>query len=109
MSCFVYLLDNRIFNYYKLAHFSENWGYICISPILSANLLSFLFGWSLDAHGDKTVKHSAYGPPQCLQGRDCYVDAIYWTIGTTLLSFFLGIWAGYRDSRKVINGDGEER
>ena len=97
------------FNYY-VAHFSENWGYICISPLFSANLLSFLFGQTLDAHGNKSLKDllpsafHVYGPPRCLQGRDCYVDAIYLTIGATFLSLLLSLWAGYRDSWKITNG-----
>ena len=43
----------------------------------------------------------ADGEPRCLQGRDCYVDAIYLTIGTSILSLFFSLWAGYRDSRKA--------
>jgi len=100
--------------WFGLPHFSENWGYICISPIVSANILSFLFGQSLDAHAGNIVQDQvfspgflAYGPPRCLQGRDCYVDAIYLTIGASLLSFFLSLWAGFRDSwKKTINGGG---
>lgn len=93
-----------------VAHFSENWGYICISPIFSINILAFLFGQILDAHAGKIVEDLSptvfYGPPRCLEGRDCYVDAIYLTIGAVLLSFFLSIWAGYRDSCKAaLNGD----
>ena len=98
--------------FYKLliiAHFSENWGYICIAPIISVNVLSYLFGRTLDAHaGSKIVedlllaiRSLADGAPRCLQGRDCYVDAIYLTIGTSLFSFFLSLWAGYRDSCKA--------
>ena len=96
-----------------LAHFSENWGYILLSPIFSLNLLSFLFGRTLDAHaGSKAIEDLfptiflTYGPPRCLEGRDCYVDAIYLTIGTSLLSFFLSFLAGYRDSCKAANGGG---
>jgi hypothetical protein len=92
-----------------LAHFSENWGYLCISPLLSINLLAFLFGHILDAHAGKIVEDLSptvfYGLPRCLEGRDCYVDAIYLTIGAVLVSFFLSLWAAYRDSWKaVLNG-----
>ena len=79
-----------------------------MSPLIFTNLLSFLFGRTLDAHAGKIVKDLfpttflAYGaPPRCLQGRDCYVDAVYLTIGISLLSFFLSLWAGYRDSCKA--------
>jgi len=103
------ILPNVCLEWFGLPHFSENWGYICISPVFSANLLSFLFGQTLDAHGDRFVKERllsasrAYVPASCLQGRDCYVDAIYLTIGATFLSLLLSLWAGYRDSWKVAN------
>ncbi|KAF8812664.1 MFS general substrate transporter [Phlegmacium glaucopus] len=97
--------------WFGLPHFSENMGYVCISPVFSANLLAFLFGRILDAHRDKTVQDlslsafQAYGgPPRCLQGRDCYIHAIYLTIGATFLSLLISLWAGYRDSQKADNG-----
>ena len=36
----------------------------------------------------------------------CYVNAIYLTIANakSLLSLFLSLWAGYRDSRKSASG-----
>jgi len=86
--------------WFGLPHFSENWGFICVSPAFSSSLLSFLFGRSLDAHG-KDPLPSAFEPPRCLQGRACYVDAISWTIGAAILSLLLSLWAGYRDSVKV--------
>ena len=104
-SLLIYYLYRLIeFNYY-VAYFSENWEYICISPFFSVNLLSFLFGQTMDAHGDKSVKDlssSAFQPPRCLQGCDCYVGAIYLTIGAAFISL-LSLWAGYRDSWKVAN------
>ncbi|KAF8812969.1 hypothetical protein BYT27DRAFT_7085678, partial [Phlegmacium glaucopus] len=96
--------------WFGLPHFSENLGYIGISPIFSANLLAFFFGRILDAHRDKAVHdlsssafHANGGPPRCLQGRDCYVDAIYLTIGVTFLSLLISLWAGYRDNQKADN------
>ena len=104
---FAYRLNGKKINYCS-AHFSENYGYIVISPIPSLNLLSFLFGRTLDAHAGRTAEdlfqttfHAYHEPPRCLQGRHCYVDAIYLTIGISLFSFFLSLWAGYRDSREA--------
>jgi len=109
------LIPTLCLEWFGMPHFSENWGYMAISPIPSLNLLSFLFGRTLDAHAGRTVDDLfptttflAYGPPRCLQGRDCYVDAIYLTIGTSLLSSFLCFWAGYRDSRKAAKLQVEE-
>jgi hypothetical protein len=33
-----------------LAHFSENWGYISLSPLFAGNFFSVAFGRNLDAH-----------------------------------------------------------
>ncbi|KAF8812663.1 MFS general substrate transporter [Phlegmacium glaucopus] len=108
------LLPTVSLEWFGLPHFSENWGYLCISPVFSANLLAFLFGRILDAHRDKSFQdlspsafHAYGGPPRCLQGRDCYVDAIYLTIGATFLSLLISLWAGYRDSQKADNGGGD--
>lgn len=84
---------------------------MCIAPIISVNILSFLFGRSLDAHAGKPIEDHLLTTflgdgPRCLQGRDCYLEAIYLTIGTSLLSSFLSLWAGYRDSCKAANGGG---
>jgi len=103
------LIPTVCLEWFGLPHFSENWGYLFMSPFFSINLLSFLFGQSLDAHDDKSVEDllppafRTYSAPRCLQGRDCYVDAIYLTIGTTFLSFLLSLWAGYRDNWKAAN------
>ena len=120
MSFLFFAFNNKYIIWYQpngksIAHFSENWGYLVISPIPSLNILSYLFGRTLDAHAGKIVKDLfptdtflAYGPPRCLQGRECYVDAIYLTIGTTLFAFLLSLWAGYRDSRRTAKLQIEE-
>jgi len=103
--CQACLIPTVCIEWFGMAHFSENWGYICVAPVFSVNLLSFLFGRILDAHAGKIVGNLkfllAYAQPRCLQGLDCYLGAIYLTIGTSFLSLVLSLWAGYRDSRKV--------
>ena len=110
----VYIICTDPMEFNCLAHFSENWGYIILSPMISLNILSFLFGRILDAHAGKALEDLftittlfTYEPPRCLEGRDCYVDAIYLTICISLLSFFLSLWAGYRDSCKATNSGGK--
>ena len=92
------------------AHFSENWGYISLSPIVAGNLFSLIFGRNLDAHSSSPA-HDAllnspppihvYSAPQCLLGLHCYLDTIYLTTFATFLAILLSIWAGYRDRRKI--------
>ena len=94
----------------KLAHFSQNWGYLSLSPI-PGNLFSVIFGWNLDAHRGSPVHdallkppsiHAYSAPPQCLLGLNCYVDTIYLTMLVTFLAILLSIWAGYREDRMKI-------
>ena len=94
---------------YFLAHFSENLGYLFLSPIVASNLFSLLFGRNLDAHRSSppNLSHNPHTPlhvytaPQCLQGLNCYRNTIYFTMFATILAILLSIWAGYRDWMKI--------
>ena len=37
---------------FPLEHFSENWGFVSLSPMLGGNVFSIAFGRNLDAHSD---------------------------------------------------------
>jgi hypothetical protein len=100
------------------AHFSENWGYLSLSPMLGGNLFSIMFGRNLDAHApeeDHGTPHSLHpraGLPsshQCLQGRECYVSSVYMTIAACFLSLILSLWAGWKDRKKLLKTRGGER
>ena len=85
------------------AHFSENWGYLSLSPMAGGNLFSIVFGRNLDKHDVTNANDQAapFAAPRCLLGLECYVDTLYLTAGATLLAMLLSIWAGYRDRRKI--------
>ena len=95
--------------FYLSAHFSENWGYLSLSPIVAGNIFSLVFGRNLDARGSPA--HDApieappsidvYSAPQCLLGLQCYRDTIYLTMITAFIAILLSIWAGYRDWLKI--------
>lgn len=102
------------------AHFSENWGYLSMSPMISGNLFSIIFGRNFDAHegvqisspGDslKLIRDSdptTSTDLRCIQGLECYVDTIHLTIGVTLLSILLSVWAGWRDKRRIRDGEAD--
>ncbi|KAJ3509070.1 hypothetical protein NLJ89_g5413 [Agrocybe chaxingu] len=94
--------------WFGMPHFSENWGYLSMSPMVAGNLFSLVFGRNLDAH-ENAAKHKATAlkpgkvavPPQCLQGLECYVTTIYLTVAATFLSILLSVLAAYRDKKKI--------
>ena len=45
---YIYLPHTRT----PTAHFSENWGFVSLSPMLGGNVFSIAFGRNLDAHSD---------------------------------------------------------
>jgi len=51
--------------------------------------------------------------PQCLEGKECYVAALYLTIVMTFICILLSVWAGWRDRRKLQeiarSGEGKAR
>lgn len=100
-----------------VAHFSENWGYLSLSPMIGGNLFSLVFGYNLDKKDEgaspaphKPVSHMSRlvtrgGLPsndiRCSNGLRCYKDSIYMTIAATVLALGLSIWASVRDRKKI--------
>lgn len=95
-----------------LAHFSENWGFVSLSPMLGSNVFSLAFGRNLDAHAPHSASAvstrlaklaSRLGLPsstQCLEGRECYRDSLKVTIGACCTALLLAMYSGWRDQRR---------
>lgn len=72
--------------WFGMPHFSENWGYLSLSPMAAGNLFSLVFGRNLDAHEASpsqlsgTFLPEVSAEPRCGQGLECYVATIYLTI-----------------------------
>ncbi|OSD01957.1 MFS general substrate transporter [Trametes coccinea BRFM310] len=108
------LFPTLVIEWFGLPHFSENWGFVSLSPMLGGNIFSIAFGRNVDAHdtGDDAspAATSAFsgirtraGLPSshhCLQGRECYVDSIKMTIVACCIALVLGIYAGWRDLKR---------
>jgi hypothetical protein len=96
------------------AHFSENWGYLSMSPMAGGNLFSLAFGLNLDAHApadtaNSTIVHRQVAPSsslQCLEGRECYISSVYITLGACFIALILSIWAGWRDRQRMLAKEG---
>ncbi|CCM06575.1 uncharacterized protein FIBRA_08853 [Fibroporia radiculosa] len=113
------LFPTIVIEWFGLPHFSENWGFVALAPMLGSNVLSIAFGRNLDAHASPSAPTSnatahpglashagilaRAGLPserQCFDGRACYVDSIRLTIGACCLALGLALYAGWRDRRR---------
>ncbi|KZT13250.1 MFS general substrate transporter [Laetiporus sulphureus 93-53] len=94
--------------WFGLPHFSENWGFVSLSPVLGSNVFSIAFGRNLDAHApghSTSVPVPRAGLPsstQCLEGRSCYTDSLKLTIGACSVALALALYAGWRDRRRQL-------
>jgi len=101
------------------AHLSENFGYLCLAPLIGGNLFSIMFGRNLDAHtssADPNVPpgsgsgHTLRGlisrdlptERQCLVGRACYVSSLRVTLMACIVALALSAWAGIRERRRNL-------
>ncbi|CAL1713245.1 unnamed protein product [Somion occarium] len=114
--------------WFGLPHFSENWGFVSLSPMIGGNVFSIAFGQNLDAHAPSEASpedsstsllsstlsttsslFARGGLPsehQCLQGRVCYTDSIKMTIVACCFALVLAVYAGWRD-RHSSKGKGQ--
>ncbi|KAE9401829.1 hypothetical protein BT96DRAFT_991664 [Gymnopus androsaceus JB14] len=90
------------------AHFSEILGFLAFSPLIGGNIFSVAFGKNLDAHESPVTAQilsllvgETNPRSECREGRVCYVETLYLTIIGCALSVLLGVWAGWRDHRRI--------
>ncbi|KAJ7647252.1 major facilitator superfamily domain-containing protein [Roridomyces roridus] len=88
--------------FFGLSHFSENWGYLSLSPLVGGNLFSIAFGRNLDAHAP--VERSTGRAHQCLEGRSCYVATLGLTSTACFAAILLSAFVTWRERRKLLAG-----
>jgi hypothetical protein len=112
-----------------IAHFSENWGFVSISPLFGGNIFSIAFGRNLDAHAPSEPQGAIWNTNttlieaalktradstldtshQCLLGRECYADSLLVTIAACTLALCLSIYAGWQDYQQSKGSTGRQR
>ncbi|KAJ7775723.1 major facilitator superfamily domain-containing protein [Mycena maculata] len=92
--------------FFGLSHFSENWGFLSLSPMVGGNLFSIAFGRNLDAHEPRESTAAAVAvraaAHQCLEGRSCYVATLGLTGTTCFAAILLSALAAWRERRKLM-------
>ncbi|KAL4075477.1 major facilitator superfamily domain-containing protein [Scleroderma citrinum] len=105
-----------VIEWFGLAHLSENWGWVALSPLGGGNIFSIMFGRNLDAHTpsqdlqagipgvgravavlSRMVLQDATSEQQCLGGRECYVSSLWVTLVACVVALALSTWATIRD------------
>ncbi|KAJ7039436.1 major facilitator superfamily domain-containing protein [Mycena alexandri] len=100
--------------FFGLSHFSENWGFLSLSPLVGGNLFSIAFGRNLDAHepGESTAAVAVADAVtrralrvtahQCLEGRSCYVSTLGLTGTACFAAILLSALTAWRERRKLL-------
>ncbi|EJU05967.1 MFS general substrate transporter [Dacryopinax primogenitus] len=118
--------------WFGMGHFSQNWGFLALSPLFGGNLFNLFFGRNYDSHSrpvavGATPDHSTLASvsptgstaaslmhlaaraggvsdphKQCFDGRLCYVDSLTLTTVACCLAFVLSFWAAWRDMRRSV-------
>lgn len=104
------------------AHFSENWGVLCLASLFGGNVFSIMFGRNLDAHESTSTPGQTSGTVrmlskrlaslalraglpddrQCFDGRACYISSIHVTTGACTLALVLSLWAALRNRKQTM-------
>jgi hypothetical protein len=115
-------------DWFGLPHFSMNWGFVSVAPVIGGNLFSLAFGRNLDAHvspdspttsGDVSRMTSSLGDVLdrraggnterlCFDGSSCYAASLRMTIVACSIATVLSAWATWRDRklhRSLLHAD----
>ncbi|KAK8846547.1 hypothetical protein IAR55_005633 [Kwoniella newhampshirensis] len=107
-----------VLEWFGMKHFSQNWGWIAVSPVIGSNTFNLIFGKVYDAHTVGNIGTSDDmlatvrglmkrggmvlpddGQHDCLVGEQCYGTAFKISTAGTLLALGLSVLAGIRRER----------
>ena len=108
-------------DWFGFPHFSMNWGFVALAPVLGANVFSLAFGRNMDAHaspesppgsgamartmsgvGDVLSRRAGVNSSQrlCFDGLSCYEASLRMTIVACSIATALSVLATWRDRKR---------
>ena len=92
--------------YPPAAHFSENWGFVSLSPMLGGNVFSIAFGRNLDAHSDDGPAANRTAPlsPSSLPSLSSLSPSLSSTLTSTTSTGGIGARGGIPDPHHCVVG-----
>ncbi|KAK6904259.1 hypothetical protein I203_107775 [Kwoniella mangroviensis CBS 8507] len=117
-----------VLEWFGMKHFSQNWGWTAVAPVIGGNAFNLLFGKVYDSHtigriGTEDGSDSESpsndvasmivrtllkrdggaipddGKHDCIVGEECYGSAFKISTIGTLIALGLSVWAGFRRER----------
>jgi len=88
------LLPTITIEWFGMAHFSENWGLVSLSPLVAGNIFSMVFGRIFDANSSYNGHAMC-----CREGVQCYSTSLYVTTWACFCALILALVAAKRDQR----------
>ncbi|PIL36479.1 hypothetical protein GSI_00168 [Ganoderma sinense ZZ0214-1] len=97
------LFPTLVIEWFGLAHFSENWGFVSLSPMLGGNVFSIAFGRNLDAHSDDgpAANRTAPSLPSSLSSLSSSISS---SLSSTLPKTAIGARGGIPDPHHCVVG-----
>ena len=95
--------------WFGLPHFSQNWGFVAVAPVVGAYFFNPGFGMNLDAHAsldDKSpisrlrsivMRAGVSRELLCFEGPPCYSASLKMTITACMVAVLLCVYALFRD------------
>src|SRR5436190_23067571 len=80
---------------FGIAGLSQNWGGMCLAPVLSGNVFNLLYGIIYDRHSVVLPD----GERDCREGLPCYRNVYWITLCAGLVGAFVTLWSIWHERR----------
>lgn len=84
---------------------SQNWGTMCLAPVISGNIFNILYGKIYDSHS--TIQPD--GDRECTKGVSCYAAAYHVTFFAALVGIAVCIWSIWHENKVHKKNESDSR
>lgn len=85
-----------------------NWGAMTLAPVLSGNVFNLVYGSILDKQSEFRGDPNGGGETVCAKGRDCYANAYYLTLLSSMVGVAWSLWCIRHEKVQKLRDEKEE-